>query len=158
MATDLASRIRQHVDETWHQSNPSFTDEEYSPEFIYHDVFSGDLDREGFKQHVRVFRTAFPDARFRLDDIIVAGDAATLRWTATGTHRGELLGIAPTGRSISVTGITLYRFSGLQQREAWVNWDALGMLRQLGLVPQLGAGASVQPPTEAARPGPEARH
>lgn len=158
MATDTASRIRQHFDETWHQRTPSFADEAYSPDFIYHDVFGGDLDRQGFKQFVRTIRDAFPDVRFRLDDIIVAGEASTVRWTATGTHRGEFLGVAPTGRSVSVTGITLFRFVGERQRELWVNWDVYGVMKQLGLAPQLGLGSGIQPPTEAVRPSPESRH
>jgi predicted ester cyclase len=158
MATDTASRVRQHFDESWHQLNPRFADEWYSPDFIYHDVFMGDLDREGFKHLVLGYRKAFPDVRFRLDDIIVAGDVATARWTATGTQRGEFLGIAPTGRSVSVSGMTLFRFAGERQREIWVNWDAYGLMRQLGLAPQPGAGTGIQPPPEAAHPGPEARH
>jgi len=158
MATDTISRIRQHFDETWHKRIPSFADEAYSPDFIYHDVFGGDLDREGFKQFVRTFRDAFPDVRFRLDEIIVARDASAVRWTAAGTHRGELLGVAPSGRVVSVTGITVFRFDGERQRELWVNWDVYGMMKQLGLAPQLGGGISVQPPSEAARPSPEARH
>jgi predicted ester cyclase len=158
MATDLTSRLRQDIDEIWHKGNLRQIDERCSPDFVDHDVLAGDLDREGFKQFVLAIRNAFPDVRFRLDDVIISNDVATVRWTATGTHRGEFMGVAPTGRGVSVTGLQLLRFIGGQQREMWVNWDVFSLMRQLGLVPQMGAGAGVQPPTEATRPAPEARH
>lgn len=159
MATDIASYIRQHFEEIWHKGNLRFADEGSTEDFVAHDPVGGDLDREGLKQLASAYRQAFPDLRFRLDDILVAGDVGVCRWTATGTHRGDFLGIAPTGKRAPVTGVTIMRFVGDKAREAWVEWNALGLLRTLGAIPNLGAGAGVQPPTTAAsRPSPEARH
>lgn len=158
MAIDIASRVRQDIEDIWNNGNLSQFDERRTPDFVYHDVLRGDLDREGARQYVHTIRNAFPDVHFRVDDLIVSGDVATVRWTATGTHRGEFMGIAPTGRSGTVTGLQLFRFSGERQRETWVNWDVFGLMRQLGLMPQMGAGAGVQPPTEATRTSQEARH
>jgi hypothetical protein len=154
----MASQLRQGFDEIWHQGNMSFIDENFSPELVFHDVFSGDIDREGFKQHVRTFRNAFPDIRFHLDDIIVAGDFATVRWTSTSTHLGELKGLAPTGRSVTTSGILLLRYDGEQVREIWGYWDVFGMLRQMGVALRMEAEAGVQSPAEADRPSPEAHH
>ncbi len=159
MAIDIANLTREFFEEVWHKGNVDFISTHCTPDFRYHDVLSADLDREGFKQFVRTIRNAFPDVRFRLDEILVSGDSATVRWTATGTNRGEILGNPATNRSGSVTGIEIIRMSGEKQREQWVNWDVYGMLRNLGMAPQLGAGVSpgVQPPAEAAKPGAEAR-
>jgi predicted ester cyclase len=150
--------MRQGIDEIWHKGNFRVIDEECSPDFVLHDVFSGDVGREGFKQHVRTFRGAFPDIHFRLDDVIVSGDFVMIRWICEGTHRGELPGMAPTGRGISTNGLMLIRLAGEKLREMWSQWDVLGMMRQLGAAPQVGVSPGVQPSAEAARPGPEARH
>lgn len=158
MATDIASQVRQGFDEIWHKGNLGVIDEDCSPDFVLHDVASGDVGREGFKQHVRTFRGAFPDIHYRLDEVIVSGDLVTIRWTCEGTHRGELLGMAPTGRGISTTGLILIRLDGEKLREMWSQWDVFGMMRQLGAAPQLGVSAGVQPPAEGARQSPEARH
>jgi predicted ester cyclase len=158
MATDIASQMRQGIDEIWDKGNLRIIDEECSPDFVLHDVVSGHVDREGFKQHVRTFRGAFPDLHCRLDDVIVSGDFVTIRWICEGTHRGDLLGMAPTGRSISTTGLMLIRLAGEKLREMWSHWDVLGLMRQLGAAPLMGESAGVQPSTEAARPSPEARH
>jgi predicted ester cyclase len=67
--------------------------------------------------------------------MIAEGDLVAMTWTATGTHQGELMGIAPTGRSVTITGIGVDRISGGQIVESWGNYDALGMLAQLGAIP-----------------------
>ena len=69
-----------------------------------------------------------------------------VRWTARGTHQGELLGITPTGKKFSITGISFLRIANGKIAEQWVNWDTLGLLQQLGAVPQFG-----QPKGQAAR-------
>ena len=79
---------------------------------------------------------AFPDIRITIDDEIVAGDAIVTRWTATGTHNGDLLGHARSGNPLSVTGITIARVKNGKIVESWNNWDALAMMRQLGAIPR----------------------
>jgi predicted ester cyclase len=84
---------------------------------------------------VEMYRTAYPDTRLAIGELIAEGDLVAMTWTATGTHQGELMGIAPTGRSVTVTGIGVDRISGGQIAESWANYDALGMLLQLGAIP-----------------------
>lgn len=80
-----------------------------------------------------MYRVAFPDAHIALDDIIVAGDKVVTRWTATGTHEGDLMGIPATGTSIRFTGIRIFRVADGRIAEGWVNWDTFGLMRQLGV-------------------------
>jgi steroid delta-isomerase-like uncharacterized protein len=90
---------------------------------------------EGIKQFISIYRTAYPDTHFTVEDQIAEGDKVVTRWTATGSHQGELMGIPPTGRRVTVTGITINRIVGGKIMETWNNFDALGQLQQLGVVP-----------------------
>jgi len=76
---------------------------------------------------------AFPDLRVTLEDVIPAGDKVVVRWTDRGTHQGEFLGVAPTGRRVTTTGITIFRFAGGKVVEQWTNWDTLSLMSQLGV-------------------------
>jgi steroid delta-isomerase-like uncharacterized protein len=95
---------------------------------------------EGFKQFVSIYRSAFPDVHFTIEDQIAEGDKVVTRWTARGTHKGELMGIPATGKQVVVTGISINHFVGGKSVEAWNNWDGLGMMQQLGVVPPMGEG------------------
>jgi predicted ester cyclase len=59
------------------------------------------------------------------------------RWSCRGTHKGDLSGIAPTGKQITILGVSIARFTNGKMVEGWVNWDALGLMQQLGVVPEL---------------------
>jgi steroid delta-isomerase-like uncharacterized protein len=91
--------------------------------------------REGVKASAQGYRGAFPDLVMTVDQSIAEGDMVATRWTARGTHDGELFGIAPTGKQATVTGITIDRFENGLIAESWTNWDTLGLLQQLGAVP-----------------------
>jgi predicted ester cyclase len=87
------------------------------------------------KQYAAMNLGAFPDVRVSVEDQIAEGDMVVTRWTATGTHTGELMGIPPTGRRIEISGITINRFSGGRIAEDWYQSDDLGMMQQLGVIP-----------------------
>jgi predicted ester cyclase len=93
---------------------------------------------EGFKEMVTALRVAFPDLHVTIDDMVAEGDEVAHRFTLQGTHQGEFLGIAPTGKQVTVTGTTISRFAGGKEGEAWQNIDSLGMLRQMGVAPPMG--------------------
>jgi steroid delta-isomerase-like uncharacterized protein len=93
---------------------------------------------DGVRRLVELYRTAFPDIHFEHDDVICVGDKVAHRWTFTGTHRGEIMGVEPSGRSVTVHGIEMNRIADGKIAESWAISDALGLLEQLG----------------AARPGP----
>ena len=90
---------------------------------------------EGAKQLVTVYRNAFPDIRFTIDEQIAEGDKVVTRWSADGTHKGELVGIPATGKTSTVTGITVDRFVNGKIAESWAIFDQFGMMQQLGVIP-----------------------
>jgi steroid delta-isomerase-like uncharacterized protein len=90
---------------------------------------------EGLKEAARGYRAAFPDLKLTADTVIAEGDTVAIRWIATGTHKGDLFGIAPTGKEATITGITIDRHADGKIVESWTNWDTLGLLQQLGAVP-----------------------
>jgi steroid delta-isomerase-like uncharacterized protein len=90
---------------------------------------------EGQKQLVTVYRNAFPDVHFTVDEQIAEGDKVVTRWTGHGTHQGELLGIPATGKSSTVTGIAVDRIANGKIAESWGIFDQFGMMQQLGVIP-----------------------
>jgi predicted ester cyclase len=72
-----------------------------------------------------------------IEDIIAEGETVMTRWSCRGTHKGDLSGIAPTGKPFTISGMTVTRVSNGKMAEGYVNWDALGLMRQLGVVPEL---------------------
>ena len=83
----------------------------------------------------RAYRDAFPDLRLTAEQTIAQGDHVAVRWTARGTHQGELFGIPATGKEAIVTGISFDRWANGKIVESWTKWDTLGLLQQLGAVP-----------------------
>ena len=143
MSADEKARIRRFYDEVWNQGNLAAVDELTAPDFVEHNPQPGiPPDREGLKQLVTVYRTAFPDTQFTVEDLIVEGDKAVVRWTARGTHQQELMGIPPTGKQATVTGIDIYGIKNGMTAEHWGNFDQLGMLQQLGVIPPPGQAGS----------------
>ena len=90
---------------------------------------------EGTKQFVTVYRNAFPDVDFTINEQIAEGDKVVTRWTAQGTHKGELMGTPATGKSATVTGISVDRLVNGKIAESWGIFDQFGMLQQLGVIP-----------------------
>lgn len=114
-----------------------------TPSFVSH--FPGSPSpqtREAREQTSRMFYEAFPDLQHTLDDLITEGDKVAFRGIARGTHKGDFQGIHPTGKSIFFTGMRFYRIAGGKLAEEWANFDSLGLMQQLGVVPTPGQGGS----------------
>lgn len=111
-------------------------------DFVEHEELPGlEPSKEGVKQLFRMYRAAFPDLRMETQDVLVSGDKAVARVRATGTHEGEFLGMAATGRRVDVQLIDITRFGddGLA-REHWGVFDALALMQQLGALPESPPG------------------
>jgi predicted ester cyclase len=93
--------------------------------------------REGFKQLIALWRTAVPDICFTIDDVIGEGDKVVIRWTGGGIHLGNLMGVPPTGKRATMTGIVVNRMADDKLVERWGNSDDLGLLQQLGVLSAL---------------------
>jgi steroid delta-isomerase-like uncharacterized protein len=143
-AGDLSEASRRLLEESFNQGNFALIDQLVAPDAVNHDPATpagmrGLRGAELLKRTVTMYRTAFPDVRITVDDVIAADDKVVLRWHSDGTHRGELAGLAPTGARGSVTGISIDRWKGGKIVEAWVEWDNLGLARQLGAAPPEGS-------------------
>jgi steroid delta-isomerase-like uncharacterized protein len=97
---------------------------------------------EGSKQLVTFYRTAFPDTQFTIDEQIAEGDKVVTRWTVVGTHQGDLAGMPPTGKRVTVTGLGIDRIVNGKIAESWGIFDQFGMLQQLGAIPEQGQAGS----------------
>ncbi len=123
---------RRFLEEIFTAGNLELVDELFASNYVLHDPSVPQEVRgpEGMKQYVAMYRAAYPDTRFTIEDQIAQGDEVATRWTGQGTHQGELMGIAPTGRAVTVTGIEVDRIVGGKIEETWVCYDALGMMQQ----------------------------
>ena len=130
---------RRFTEELWDRGDLSVADDLLSPDFVDHDPVSGQgPGRDGYKEMVGVFRTAFPDLRVRNEDVIVGaeGDKVVLRWSAHGRNTGEFLNMPATGRGVRLKGVDILRLRDGKIIERWGEFDALGMLNQLGVIAQ----------------------
>jgi steroid delta-isomerase-like uncharacterized protein len=128
--------VRRLFEEPW-KGDMGVIDEYVAPKYVGHDPAEPEPIRgpEGVKANIQKYLTGFPDGRITVDDQIAEGDRVATRWTGRGTQTGEIAGIAPTGKEVTVSGLTFSRLEGGQVIEEWTTWDTLGMLIQLGAVP-----------------------
>ena len=130
----------QFCEETWGKGNLAAVDQFASSDFkVYYPILPAPLDSEGFKSWVADTHAGFPDLELTIVDAIAEGDKVALSWTAKGTHKGEikLLQLAATQKSVSWTGIIIYRIVAGKIAEERGEENALGLLQQLGLIPNL---------------------
>jgi len=139
MSSDNRHLVQKLFNDLFNKGNLAVADEIIAANHVNHDPATPDFGKgpDGEKQIVTLYRGAFPDLHFTIDQIIDADEFVTTRYTATGTHKGELRGIAPTNKAIKVEGMVINRISRGKIAESWVNWDALGLMKQLGAVPAL---------------------
>jgi steroid delta-isomerase-like uncharacterized protein len=132
--------VRRLFEEVWNKGNLQLTDELLAPNYAHHDASTPDVGRgpESEKKRAALYRTAFPDIRLTVEEIIAEGETVVARWSCRGTHKGDLSGIAPTGKPFTISGVSIARLANGKIAEGWVNWDALGLMQQLGVVPDLG--------------------
>ena len=123
---------------SWESTDdPETLDEVYSPDVVWHNP-EGDLrGLEEAKQFVAMFKTAFPDMRATVEDVVAEDDKAVTRVTIRGTHQGETEEFGPpTGRQMEGQGLSLHRVEGGKIVEEWNSWDNLSLMQQLGLAPE----------------------
>jgi steroid delta-isomerase-like uncharacterized protein len=131
--------LRKWVEEGWNKGNLAVIDELYTPDFVQHDPASpvSVSSAEDLKRYVAGYRMAMPDIHFSIDDLVAEGDKVVWRFTSRGTQTGVLMGIPPTGKTATVAGMVLFRIANGRIAECWVNFDTLGMLQALGVIPSM---------------------
>ena len=129
---DLAHRI---VDEMWNQGRLEVIDELFASSYVNHVVgYPAPLEGpEAFRGMVAMYREALPDMRESIEELHESGDRLIMRWNVVATHRGMCMGVPPTGRKITFSGVTIFRIADGQVQEEWCYWDLPAFTKQLGL-------------------------
>jgi steroid delta-isomerase-like uncharacterized protein len=121
-------------EEAWTGGNLDLIDEVIADDYVHTVVGAPEpiRGREGFRELVTMYRSAFPDFRITTEEQIADGDVVVTRWTASDTHQGELMGMPATGKQASAAGVTIDRFASGKLVSGWAIFDQLGFLQQLG--------------------------
>jgi steroid delta-isomerase-like uncharacterized protein len=137
MSEENKALARRAFEDHFNTGNLDLAEEIFAADYVNHDPTLPDfgIGPEVANQGGRVSRGAFPDAQITVEDQVAEGNKVVTRWTGRGTHQGELMDVGPTGNRVEVTGITLSRIEGGKIAEEWINYDALGMLQQIGAIP-----------------------
>jgi steroid delta-isomerase-like uncharacterized protein len=126
--------FRRYFEDVLNTGNVGLVDELIALNYISHYPTGYEFGGgpEDVKHIVTTVRTGFPDVHFTVEDLIAEGDKVVGRWTFRGTHMGDFMGIPTTGKKVEVMGIAIYRIAAGKIAEAWVAWDAMGLMQQLG--------------------------
>jgi steroid delta-isomerase-like uncharacterized protein len=144
MSAENKSLARRAMEELWTKGDLTVIDQLYSDDCVFHDLGSPEdiHGRDGLKQYARMYRTACPDLQCTVEEVMADGDKVALRWVSRGTHQGDLMGIAPTGKQVTFRGIQMQRISEGKIEEEWAGFNTLGALQEIGAVPRLGQPAA----------------
>ncbi len=139
MATDGNKAIIRRLTEVWNQGKIELLDDMLADDYLHHEQLRPTTTREAYAAWVQDTRSALPDLLLTTENLVAEGDMVAARWTFQGTHQGDLLGpggmISATGKRVTVSGITLFRFADGKLVEDWHSRDDLGFMQQLGLIP-----------------------
>lgn len=132
-AAENKALVRRFYEEVYVNWNMALADQLISPQFTSHDwPERGPTGPRAFRDYYSAIRSAVPDARYEVDDLIAEDDKVVVRWRLLGTHKGNFRGIAPSGRPITLKGIAIYRVEDGKLMERWVVSDLHGVLEEIG--------------------------
>lgn len=130
------TKVRYYFEEVWNKGNLAVVDEVVDANVVDHNIPSvTPAGSEGQKVFVQVIHSAFPNLTLTVQDLLADGDKVIVRFSIRGTHQRDFMGIPPTGKSINVSAISIYRFEGDKCVELWTEFDQFGMMQQLGVIP-----------------------
>ncbi len=142
-ADDLKQLDQRIYNEAWNAGKLDVLSELIASGAAIHDPGTPGIGSgpEGMKQLISMYRDAFPDTHFTIESQVTEGDFVLTRWRAHGTHRGTLMGVPPTNRVVDVAGMSLSRYANGKSVESWTNWDTLGLMQQIGVIPAMAPAA-----------------
>jgi steroid delta-isomerase-like uncharacterized protein len=145
MSAENKAIIRRLYEEIWNKRKVELVGEIISPSHALQapNVSGSAVGPEAYKRQLMLFFAGYPDVHFLVEDTIAEGDKVVACWTLSGTHRGEYLGIPATNKKVSVDGITIHHIANGKIMDSYSNWDALGMMQQLGVIQPLGQTKSL---------------
>ncbi len=133
--------VRRFFEEGLNQRNLDTIDEIFAADSVYHTTAYPDfLGPEGFKEFLTGHLAPFPDGHYTVEDTVAEGDQVATRWTFTATHQGEVMGIAPTGKQVTVIGISILRIVSGKIGVGWTEWDVPGLTQQITTAAQEQGG------------------
>jgi steroid delta-isomerase-like uncharacterized protein len=137
--------VHRLYEEVWNRRKLEVIKEIISPSHALQapNMSGSSIGPEAYKRNVLAFLAGFPDLRWSIEDTIAEKDKVVACWTISGTHKGDYLGILATNKKVSVEGITIHNVAGGKIMDSYSNWDVLGMMQQLGVVPPLGQSKTV---------------
>ena len=138
MSTEQNKAAERFVLDEMNKGNLAVIDEIFAPEYVYHMAGLPPQGRNAFKEFMKMLYTAIPDLHMDVEDMIAEGDKVVTRWTTSGTHKGEFMGIPATGKRFEFAGVLIARFMDGKEVEAFEVADRLTMLQQLGVAPPMG--------------------
>jgi steroid delta-isomerase-like uncharacterized protein len=128
--------VRRMTEEFYNQGNVDLAEHFFADTYMHHDPASPNVrDRDGLKQVLRAFLAGCPDLHITIDELLAEGDTVAKRWTYYATHTGDLSGLPPTGKRITMSGLELFRLQGGKIVECWLGYDNLSLMQQLGVIP-----------------------
>ncbi len=138
-AEEHKALVRRVIEEVWNEGDLQAVGRYFADDYVDHTPLPGQAPgREGYKQAVALIREAFPDLHLTLEDVVAEEAKVSFRYVMSGTHRGEFLGVVPTGRAFSVVGMIFARIEEGKFTDRWALLDTLGLMQQLGAIPAPG--------------------
>lgn len=130
--------VRQYIEDAWNEAELDLVDDFVASDAEHHDPTLSERPTgpAARKQSIQVYHSAFPDVHISIEEMVAENDTVATRWTGRGTHDGELMGIAPTGTEVEISGMSINRVRDGRIVETWEVYDALGLLQQIGAVPE----------------------
>jgi steroid delta-isomerase-like uncharacterized protein len=140
MSMESKPIVRRLYEEVWNKRKLEVISELISPSHALQapNVSGSSIGPEAYKRQVLVFLEAYPDLHWTIEDTIAEKDKMVVRWTFSGTHKGDYMGIPATNRKVSVDGITVHHIVGGKIMDSYGYFDVLGMIKQLGVAPAFG--------------------
>jgi steroid delta-isomerase-like uncharacterized protein len=134
MANEQNEAVVRRTFDAFNDGDTSTAEELIAADASNHDPAQPEDTRgpEGFKQTIELYKSAFSDLTFTIDEMFSDGDMVCTRWSSTGTHDGDLMGIPASGNAITTSGISIDRVVDGKVAESWVQWDNLGLMQQVG--------------------------
>lgn len=135
---EKAALVRRWIEEGWNKGHTHLASEIFAHDYVHHEAVTPavNVGIERIKKNIDTYRRAFPDLHTTILEQFTSGDRVATRWRADGTHKEELFGLPPTGRTMSVHGMVISRVVQGRIVEEWDLLDNLGLLTQLGAVEQ----------------------
>jgi len=137
--TENKALVRRAIDEIWNAHNLGAVDDLYAADFVNHDPLAPEVTGlDAFKAWISGVFDSFPDIQVTVDDMVAEGDKVAKVYTLTATHTGELLGVPPTGKPVTMAGISIYRIADGEIAEMTWSYNMLGTMMQVGAIPAPG--------------------